>query len=513
MRMWREARQYMGLVVVIIIGVAAYVYFGGDETVIQTIRAEKGEFIRQVSVSGKVVAEEEADLGFAQSGRIAHVYVREGQEVRRGALLAEIENDDLRAQLVQRQSALEREEAELDALTRGARPEEIAVSESAVKSAEVSLAVARRALIDAVSDAYTKSDSAIHTSGDQLLMNPQTASPMLLFPLSDAQLRATIEAGRRDMETLLARWFSTTRFIEPEAAYEAAVSSQKDLGAVSVYLLRLSEALSAAIPTSSYPQATLDSLKTEIDTARASLNAANSALTTALKAEASAETTLDTARKNLALTISGASEENVRAQRAVIKAAEADVMSVRAQLAETQILAPFAGTVTRLDAKIGSLVSPQVPQVSLIGNGVFQIESFVPELNVGFIEIGDTAAIEFDAYSGERFTAQVISIDIGETVRDSVSTYRTMLAFETLDKRIRSGMTANVRITTDLKQGVVQVPQGVVVRDNGDDVVYLARPDAPERRVVQLGGVSSLGTVEVLSGLVGGEELVVPDKK
>lgn len=81
------------------------------------------------------------------SGRISGVYAKVGDKVAAGALLAQIENGDLRAAVSQKQAAHEKEQAKLSALLAGTRPEEIAVKEAAVAEAETKLAQAARAML------------------------------------------------------------------------------------------------------------------------------------------------------------------------------------------------------------------------------------------------------------------------------------------------------------------------------------------------------------------------------
>lgn len=477
----------------------------------ELITVTRGEFIQTVSVSGKVVAENEVDLGFSQSGRIARVYVKEGAPVYPGTLIAEVENGDLYATLLQREAALEREMAELDALLRGTRPEEIAVYESSVSSAQASLTAANQAVVDAILSAYSTTDGAIHANVDQFMSNPNTATPQITFLVGDAALKARVESGRSGMEKILKDWQARNAGLTAQSDLgRGASDAQASLNEVATYLGTVGSALAASIPTSSLTQTTLDGYKTSVATARSSVNTVTSTLTTAVKAQTAAQTALVTAERDLALRRAGATQEDVRAQEATVKAAEADVLSATAQLQKTQIRAPFAGTVTKIDAKVGKSVSPAEPQVSVIGSGVYQIETFVPEINVSLLQPGNLATVTFDSYGPDvTFSAEVVSVDLGETERDGVSTYRTVLVFKEADPRIRSGMTANAIIVADRREGVIAIPQRIVRNVGTAQVVSVREGDETVDRTVTTGAVSSLGTIEILSGLSVGDTVVV----
>ncbi len=185
-------------------------------------------------------------------------------------------------------------------------------------------------------------------------------------------------------------------------------------------------------------------------------------------------------------------------------------MNARAQLGKTIIRAPFTGVVTKMDLKVGAIASANVSEAAMVSSGVFQIESFVPEVNIALIEVGDKAEILLDAYGSDAiFTATIISIDPAETVRDGVSMYRSLLQFSKADTRVKSGMTANVVITTDKREGVISIPQGIVIERGGKKYVPVMVGKETEEREIKTGAFSSHGEVEVLEGLVEGDVIAL----
>ena len=193
--------------------------------------------------------------------------------------------------------------------------------------------------------------------------------------------------------------------------------------------------------------------------------------------------------------------------------AQAEVDKIRAEIRKSTIYAPFDGLVTNVEKETGETVSQNEAVVSMIGGGFFQIESFVPEVNIALIELGHVAEVTLDAYGGkEFFSTTVISIDPAETVRDGVSTYKVVLQFKEKDSRIKAGMTANVSIVIFNKPDAIAVPGGVIFEKDGKNFIKVKRDNTVEDREVMLGAVSSLGQVEIVSGLEAGEEIVLsPD--
>ena len=476
----------------------------------ELLTVTRGAFVQEVSVSGKVIAAQDVDLGFSQGGRVAGVYAKVGDRVQAGATLAELENGDLRAGVLQKQAALEREQASLSLLKEGTRSEEVEISMSEVRSDETTLMQRQNELIDAIKDAFSTADDAVRNTIDQFIDSPRT-DPQLTFIVGDVQLETKVERNRLEMESVLAAWRKNVDVLASDAALPGAVSeAQNNLTRIAQLLADANAALNKSIPTGAKTQSVIDGYESDVATARSGVNTVTSQLTNAITAEKNAASALETSQKNLLLKEAGSRGGDIAAQEADVKAAEADLANARAQLAKTIMRASFTGVVTKMDLKVGAVASANSSDVALISSGAFEIESFVPEVNIALIALSDAANVTLDAYGDSQvFTAHVVSIDPAETTRDGVSTYRTLLEFEKQDERIRSGMTANVVITTDVREGVIGVPQGAVDERDGKKYVRVMVSDDSVEREVTTGATSNLGNVEIISGLSEGEQVVL----
>lgn len=486
--------KYLVGFAIIIVGGTVF-YFGNKLDTSNTLTISPRDFKEQVSVSGTVVAAQDVDLGFAASGRISGIYAKVGQYVGVGALLAETENGDLVAVLTQKQAALTQAEANLAVLKAGTRPEEVAVSSVAVDNA-------KSALITAIQSAYTSSDDAVHNRTDTFFSNPRV-NPKILFNVSDATLRTQVERERSTVESVLADWGVLVTKLSGENVSESAAQSQKYLAQITAFLADANVAINQGIPDQTTTAATLSSYGTTLATARTNVNTA----ATTLAADVA---TLESAQTTLTLKKAGPTDESIAAQEAAVAVAAADVRSAQSKLAATRIVAPFSGTVTRMDARVGEIISPTVPKISMQSTGVFQIETYIPEVNIARVARGNAATTTLDAYgSGVTFPATVIAVDPAETIKDGVPTYKTTLAFLDADPRIRSGMTANVIIETGVLRDAIVVPSGAVGMKDGMPFVSVVNGDAVADRTVVTGPSPALGQAYILSGLSAGDVILL----
>lgn len=505
---WVTGLKWSTLAIIIIVGIGAFFFFrNGNDGATQTLTVSRGDFVKQVFVSGIVKATQNVDMGFSQGGRISGVYVKVGDVVSKGRILAEIENGDLRASVLQKQATLENVQAELEDLIIGTRPEELAITESQVAKDEATLLQSSQELVNEIMDAYSVADDAIRNQVDQFISNPRSDNPQINFIVSDSNLKNKIESGRVFIESVLNDWQSSLFALNVLSDLDKA--QNKARGVLSSVTEMLSDANSALNKGTGNSDITL--WISDVSSARTAVNSSVSSLTSAVTSYKNAKASLEISKRNLVLDVAGSTESQIKAQEAKVKGAEADVINAQAQLAKTLIRAPFSGIVTKVESKVGAVASANSTQISLISDQGFEIESFVPEVDVAGIKIGDRATATLDAYGDKiSFNIKVVSIEPSETVRDGVSTYKTILAFDEQDERVRSGMTANVVITIEKKENVISIPQGLVRNENGKSYVVLRNEAGDVSREVEVGTISSLGSIEILSGLEVGDNVVIP---
>jgi RND family efflux transporter MFP subunit len=484
-------------------------YFSREPVVpYETTVVSRGNVLQEVSVTGRVVPFSSAELSFERGGKVAAVLAQVGDSVKRGDVLVRLDSSELLAQRAQAKANLDYEIARLAELRRGARPEELSVSLSRVRSAESALADARSSLLDKITIAIDAMRDGIFAKTDSLYENPRTTSPKLLVPIPDQRLVTNLESTRLSIGALLDR----ESMLSGDELFDAVRS---DLVEVKRYLDELLLGVSSLQPSASYGQASIDTAKTNILAARTSVASAQTSLLSAGEKLEASRRSLDVAQKEYELARAPATPETILAQEARIAAMEAALASIDAQIAKNELRAPFSGVVTRQDAKRGENIAANRTIVMLQSTGEYKIEANVPEVDVAKVAVGDPARVTLDAYgSAEFFPATVSAIDPAETVIEGVPTYTVTLRFDQKDERIKSGMTANIDIRTDQREGVLYIPARAVLTD-ADGRRFVRVPDGLATRdvPVEVGLRGSDGRIEILSGLSEGDVVVTFLKK
>lgn len=499
--------------VIVVVGVAGAVYLAGmRESGIDFAVAEKTDLVQEVSVTGRVAAVESVELSFEASGKIALVSAGVGDKVSRGQILARLENADILAELAQNEAAIKVAEAKFDELVAGTRPEEIKIAEVKVANARTAVTEAGKNLIDKINDAFLKSDDAIRNKADQIFSNPRSAGPQLKFLPYNNQLEIDLESDRPTIEGLLNEWAGFVAILTGSSDLDLYVLDAKNnLNLIKSFLEKSALAVNGAQVSPDLTQTTIDTWKTDIAAARTNINTATVNLTAAEEKLSGSASSLAVLENELELDLAGATVEQIAAETASVEEAEAKKLATEARLAKTAIYSPISGIVTSQAAKVGQIVAANTAVVSVISALRVEIETFITEVDIPKVKLGDPARVTLDAYGrDEEFPATVSEIDPAETVREGVATYKVILNFDAPDNRIRVGMTANVDIETAKRAGVFAVPARAVISRDGGKILRILKDDgAIEERLAQTGLRASDGRVEITEGLAGGEKAII----
>lgn len=211
-------------------------------------------------------------------------------------------------------------------------------------------------------------------------------------------------------------------------------------------------------------------------------------------------------------------------QREQVVVAEREIDVRQAALEDTVIRAPFGGVAISKDAQPGEMISPVSAGGGFTRTGVctivdmssLEIEVDVNESYINRVSPGQRVVATLDAYPDWKIPASVITtIPAADRER---ATLLVRIAFDQLDDpRILPDMGVNVAF---LDAGAppdeavadgsprLWIPSAALRSDGGAQVVFVARDDMLERRVIAT-GLEDAGDVEVLAGVAVGERVVV----
>ncbi len=498
--------------IITIIALLISLFGGNKSTDVSIYKVEAKEFVQNVSLTGKVIAAKNVEMGFETSGRVARVSFKVGDRVKKGQVIASLQNGDA-------VSNVQKNYAKLREVQSGSRSEEVSIAEGDLIGAKNDFELSSQALETELQNIYNKADESIRFKIDNSFENPRSVNPQFKYSIDqNYNLKKQLGETRLKITEMLQKWNGNYDInnIDQIKSY---------ISEVQYFINNVNTAISIVAEKSNSTDLNytiVQSQKDDIVAARTNFTVAINTLNKAQITYKNSITALNRAQNNLILKNSGGTQNEIAVQLA-------DLTSAQAFVQKTIITAPFAGIITKVDVKEGEISSPNTPVISLLNDGEYQIETFVSENDIAKLKVEQKTKITLDAYGRDVFfEGTIISIDPAETIKDGVSTYRTKIQFIGKDERVKSGMTANIDIETDRRVGVLSIPQASIVLEKGVKKVYVLTDDycvsnnscyknfkkMKDVEIVDIktGEINNNGDIEIISGLQN-NQIIIYGKK
>lgn len=376
-------------------------------------------------VDAKVVPAQSAELGFSINGVVKEVFIREGDWVKTGQLLAKLDPNDALVAVSKAEADLKNAQASLAEVKAGARAEEIAQAQANLDAAQARLNKLKAngdiaAYQASVAQAQANLQQVLDGASEQQLIKARAELYDAKAVLQQAQSAYNKVAWKPDIGA------------QPESAnlqtatnnYEAAQANYADL---------------QHGPTA----AKIASARAQVSQAAAQLNS--------LKAQrpadlATYEADVRNAEANLALLKQGARPEKIAQAEAQVALATASLQQQLVALSKTELRAPITGTVASLDINPGEQATANKVILRLADLRKLQVETKdLTELQVVHIQEGGQGKITFDALPGVELPGKVLRIrPYGDTSSGDIVYRATLVIDNAQASRLRWNMTAAI---------------------------------------------------------------------
>src|SRR5713101_5491270 len=138
-----------------------------------------------------------------------------------------------------------------------------------------------------------------------------------------------------------------------------------------------------------------------------------------------------------------------------ISAAKAALAYDEARFRERQVLAPAAASIEVLDVRPGDLIAPNTPVATLLERDQIYVRIYIPETEIGRVQIGQKAEVRVDSFPKEVFNGAVEQINQqAEFLPRNVQTreerihqvFGVKIRIDDPSGRVRAGMAADVKL-------------------------------------------------------------------
>jgi HlyD family secretion protein len=534
----------------VILGLVIGSYFtfkGGGATQVKYVFAavERGTIVTSITGSGQVSVSDQVDVKPKVSGDVIYVGVKNGQEVRQGTIIAQIDSKDAQKAVRDAQINLESAKVQLQKMQLN-QNNDLPKLQNDIATSETNLTKTYEDAFNTISNAFLElpsiidgiravlydttvgSDNQSNDGAYQNLVDTRYATDFIIF-INSARNDYTIardayaknfndfknisrSSSREEIEKLVDQTLETARLISQ------AVKSEQNL------LDNVVDNVHTYQPKRPIPNA-ITEYQADIAKYVGQLNGNISSLLNIQNSIRNSQQSLANSKQTLEYN-QQFNPLDIIAQENTIKQREAALQDAQDNLANFYIRAPFAGIVAKVNIKRGDSASGGTAVATMITKQRIA-EISLNEVDIAQVKVGQKTTLTFDAVDGLTITGEILEVDSLGTVSQGVVTYSVVIGFDTQDERIKPGMSVSAAVITDAKQNVLMIPNSAIkfagntnyVEIPGDTSIAnqlltnvanstgIALDVPPQQKTVQI-GVANDSFTEVIGGLQEGDVVI-----
>lgn len=360
-----------------------------------------------ISASGRIEGDE-YNTASKVAGKVEKVLVDEGQDVKKGELVAFLYSQQIKSQLEYAQK-------------------EVDIWRNKLNQAELALAQSR-----------SNTDATIKQAQANLAAN-------------DSRLKKAYESHRQS-----------------QLSYQQAQANIRKAKANLAYCEKEYVRYKNLVKEDAVPRTKFDAVETQYLTAKEEYNLAGKEAEKAqagISSEAASvtegEANLEAGRANLNLAMTGTydvklREEDIKNAKDMLEKAEAMLVSARADYEDTKIYSPITGRVIGKIIEPGEVIASGTPVLTIVDMDKLYLKVYLPTDKCGKLKIGNPVKIVPDALGNETFDGVVYKISSkAEFTPKNVETkeQRAKLVFEVKirilnnkERKLKPGMPAEAKI-------------------------------------------------------------------
>lgn len=421
-----------------------------------TTTAQQKSVSITLAANGTIKPERTINLSPKTSGYLKKLLVTEGDRVQLGQIVAYMDASNLQGQLTQAKAQLAQQEANLNKLLNGNRPEDIAQVQAQLNEAKARL---------------------------QQLETGNRSDDIAQAQAQLAKAQADLQLAEDDLQR-------NQRLLR-----EGAISEQ----------------------TVVQKRSTREVAQASVHQAQAALNLQRSG--TRSEEIAQARSQVEQRQQALNLLKTGSRPEEIAVAQAQVESARGALQTIQTQLNDTIIRAPFAGFITRKYADPGSFVTPTTAGSNVEGaasNSIltlvstYQVVAYLDEANIARVKVGLPVKIAADSYPDRTFNGTVSQVAAQATTTANVTSFEVKIGLEPAAQALlKVGMNVEAEFQVGQLNNAILVPSAAIVRQkNGTGVYVIGADKRPVFQSIKIGATINEQT-EVRSGLSKDDQVLI----
>jgi RND family efflux transporter MFP subunit len=440
-------------------------------TTTRTATVTKGTLTNSITGTGNLAYSTTQDLAFEIAGYVNNVLVSEGDTVKKGQELANLDTTDWENQIKNLTNTLNTAQRNLTAKQRALATAQttLAARQRAVSNAEFAL---NQAQIDIDSANYTLNQITEVKNAQDNVDAAQLAFDIAKANHEDSEL---INNRQQELDTANKKMASILATTDTNLKTSAALAITQAKQAVALKQKALTDDQQAVVDA-----------KANVVNAQLDINDAQLDVTQAEQNITDAQSNLDDAKSKSPI-----------------------------------ISAPFDGYITSVKVKGGDEVFKGSIGLTIADPNQFQADILVTENDISSVKLDGEATVSLDALSDLTFPAKITWIAPTATISSGVVNYSVTVTLTSLTptlnkattavttnetQNLKEGLSATVNIITEQKTDVLYVPSKAIISQGPNQTVKVINGTTIETRTVKTGMTDGTNT-EITEGLTADEKV------
>jgi len=210
-----------------------------------------------------------------------------------------------------------------------------------------------------------------------------------------------------------------------------------------------------------------------------------------------ANTSLATLEKKQTARYSSADLAHAKADLEQAQAAYSAAVNV---VADSNVRAPFAGTVYSLPVSVSEYVSPGALLLQMADLTKLQVRAYFDEPELGVLHVGLPATILWDALPDHAWHGRILSMPSTIITYTTRNVGEVLLSVDDADGKLLPSTNVKVTVTEQRLDHVLTVPREALHSESGKDYVYVVHGKTLRRQPVTKGALN-LTQVQITNGL------------
>jgi RND family efflux transporter MFP subunit len=197
---------------------------------------------------------------------------------------------------------------------------------------------------------------------------------------------------------------------------------------------------------------------------------------------------------------------NSGSAEAAVQQAQAALQQALDNIGNCTIKAPISGVVGSIALSLGEMANLQSPAAIISDTSQLEVEIQVSESEISYVQEGSEVEVMISAVSPDPFKGVVASVSVAAD--PASKNYKVKITMDNPEGQIKSGMFAQVFLSTVSESNALCVPRNAVIPKGSQSVVYIVDEESRARMQVVETGIENSKYIQISKGLKEGQEVI-----